>query len=66
MKYKLFIGQPWFGRISSNKQGGEQKKVAWRRKKVKVNWQEEMVEEISLLKLTTVYPEFHKPPLGLT
>jgi hypothetical protein len=25
-----------------------------------------MVEEISLLKLTTVYPEFHKPPLGLT
>jgi len=39
MKYKLFIGQPWFGRISSNKQGPEQKKVTWRRKKVKVNWQ---------------------------
>jgi hypothetical protein len=64
-KLSFFIGQPWFGRISSNTLGREQKKVTWRRisygklKEVKV-------EEISLLKLISVFPEFHKFPLGLT
>jgi hypothetical protein len=63
----LFTGQPWFGRISSNKQGREKKKVTLTTEKgIASKLTEETVEVINLSRLMNVHPKLIKSPLGLT